>query len=68
MFEKEVKKEDNILLYFFFQTGYSYGFGFVNYTREEDASRAIDTFNGYQLRNKRLKVSVKNIFLLNHHI
>ncbi|GBP45827.1 Sex-lethal homolog [Eumeta japonica] len=40
-----------------FKTGYSYGFGFVNFTREEDASRAIDTFNGYQLRNKRLKVS-----------
>ncbi|XP_023938187.1 sex-lethal homolog [Bicyclus anynana] len=40
-----------------FKTGYSYGFGFVNFSREEDASRAIDTFNGYQLRNKRLKVS-----------
>ncbi|CAH2093483.1 unnamed protein product [Euphydryas editha] len=40
-----------------FKTGYSYGFGFVNFTREEDAARAIDTFNGYQLRNKRLKVS-----------
>ncbi|KAI5642620.1 RNA recognition motif domain-containing protein [Phthorimaea operculella] len=40
-----------------FKTGYSYGFGFVNFTREEDAQRAIETFNGYQLRNKRLKVS-----------
>ncbi|CAH2986445.1 unnamed protein product [Chilo suppressalis] len=40
-----------------FKTGYSYGFGFVNFTREEDATRAIETFNGYQLRNKRLKVS-----------
>ncbi|CAH4030721.1 sex-lethal homolog isoform X1 [Pieris brassicae] len=40
-----------------FKTGYSYGFGFVNYVREEDATRAIETFNGYQLRNKRLKVS-----------
>ncbi|XP_013167877.1 PREDICTED: sex-lethal homolog isoform X1 [Papilio xuthus] len=40
-----------------FKTGYSYGFGFVNFTREEDAARAIDTFNGYRLRNKRLKVS-----------
>ncbi|CAG4931981.1 unnamed protein product [Colias eurytheme] len=40
-----------------FKTGYSYGFGFVNYAREEDAVRAIETFNGYQLRNKRLKVS-----------
>ncbi|VVC88816.1 sex-lethal homolog [Leptidea sinapis] len=40
-----------------FKTGYSYGFGFVNFAREEDAARAIDTFNGFQLRNKRLKVS-----------
>ncbi|CAG5047080.1 unnamed protein product [Parnassius apollo] len=40
-----------------FKTGYSYGFGFVNFTREEDAARAIETFNGYRLRNKRLKVS-----------
>lgn len=40
-----------------FKTGYSYGFGFVNYTCEDDAARAIDTFNGYQIRNKRLKVS-----------
>lgn len=40
------------------QTGYSYGFGFVNFTREEDAARAIETFNGYQLRNKRLKVEL----------
>ncbi|XP_072934204.1 sex-lethal homolog [Epargyreus clarus] len=40
-----------------FKTGYSYGFGFVNFAREEDAARAIETFNGYQLRNKRLKVS-----------
>ncbi|CAK1541816.1 unnamed protein product [Leptosia nina] len=40
-----------------FKTGYSYGFGFVNFLREEDAARAIETFNGYQLRNKRLKVS-----------
>lgn len=40
-----------------FKTGYSYGFGFVNYGRAEDAEKAIRTFNGYQLRNKRLKVS-----------
>lgn len=41
----------------FFQTGYSYGFGFVNYCKEEDASRAIGTLNGLQVQNKRLKVS-----------
>lgn len=28
----------------------------MNFTREEDAARAIDMYNGYQLRNKRLKV------------
>ncbi|XP_068086855.1 sex-lethal homolog isoform X3 [Anabrus simplex] len=40
-----------------FKTGYSYGFGFVNYTKAEDASRAIGTLNGLQVQNKRLKVS-----------
>lgn len=39
------------------QTGYSYGFGFVKYCKEEDASRAIGTLNGLQVQNKRLKVS-----------
>lgn len=40
-----------------YKTGYSYGFGFVNFTREEDAITAINTFNGYAVQNKRLKVS-----------
>nr|CAD7432205.1 unnamed protein product [Timema monikensis] len=40
-----------------FKTGYSYGFGFVNYVRAEDALRAIDTLNGLQVQNKKLKVS-----------
>ncbi|XP_023725329.1 sex-lethal homolog isoform X4 [Cryptotermes secundus] len=40
-----------------FKTGYSYGFGFVNYSKAEDASRAIGTLNGLQVQNKRLKVS-----------
>lgn len=40
-----------------YKTGYSYGFGFVNYCKEEDASRAIGTLNGLQVQNKRLKVS-----------
>jgi protein sex-lethal len=39
------------------QTGYSYGFGFVNYTSEDDALRAITTLNGLQVQNKRIKVS-----------
>ncbi|XP_052868215.1 sex-lethal homolog isoform X2 [Anopheles cruzii] len=39
------------------QTGYSYGFGFVNYLTEDAAQRAIKCLNGYPVRNKRLKVS-----------
>ncbi|XP_058120025.1 sex-lethal homolog isoform X3 [Anopheles coustani] len=39
------------------QTGYSYGFGFVNYMTEDAAQRAIKCLNGYPVRNKRLKVS-----------
>ncbi|XP_059487403.1 sex-lethal homolog isoform X2 [Neocloeon triangulifer] len=40
-----------------FRTGYSYGFGFVNYVSEEDALKAINTLNGLQVQNKRIKVS-----------
>ncbi|XP_034235607.1 sex-lethal homolog isoform X1 [Thrips palmi] len=40
-----------------FKTGYSYGFGFVNYSKAEDAAHAISTLNGLQVQNKRLKVS-----------
>ncbi|XP_075225526.1 protein sex-lethal-like [Lycorma delicatula] len=39
------------------KTGYSYGFGFVNYTRPEDAALAIARLNGIEVKNKRLKVS-----------
>ena len=39
------------------QTGYSYGFGFVNFTRQEDATKAINQLNGLEVQNKRLKVS-----------
>ncbi|XP_054707644.1 ELAV-like protein 1-B [Uloborus diversus] len=38
-------------------TGYSYGFGFVEYADELDAARAIETLNGFQLQNKRIKVA-----------
>ncbi|CAI6349820.1 unnamed protein product [Macrosiphum euphorbiae] len=39
------------------KTGYSFGFGFVNFVRPEDASKAIEVMNGLQVENKRLKVS-----------
>ncbi|KFM62965.1 ELAV-like protein 2, partial [Stegodyphus mimosarum] len=38
-------------------TGYSYGFGFVEYVNELDAARAIETLNGFQLQNKKIKVA-----------
>lgn len=38
-------------------TGYSYGFGFVEYARDLDAARAIETLNGFHLQNKRIKVA-----------
>ncbi|XP_024943242.1 sex-lethal homolog isoform X3 [Cephus cinctus] len=41
----------------YLKTGYSYGFGFVNYAKAEDAETAINTLNGLQVQNKRLKVS-----------
>ncbi|XP_012252007.1 sex-lethal homolog isoform X2 [Athalia rosae] len=40
-----------------YKTGYSYGFGFVNYAKADDAATAIGTLNGLQVQNKRLKVS-----------
>ncbi|KAG8200585.1 hypothetical protein JTE90_000655 [Oedothorax gibbosus] len=38
-------------------TGYSYGFGFVEYAHPDDAARAIQTLNGFQLQNKKIKVA-----------
>ncbi|CAL8099657.1 unnamed protein product [Orchesella dallaii] len=38
-------------------TGYSYGFGFVNFVNEEDGIRARAEMNGAQVENKRIKVS-----------
>jgi len=35
----------------------SLGYGFVNYHRTEDASKAIQTLNGLRLQNKTIKVS-----------
>lgn len=38
------------------KTGYSYGFGFVNFISDESALRAIKCLNGLTIRNKRVKV------------
>ena len=38
-------------------TNYSYGFGFVDYKDPDHARRAIETLNGLQLQNKRIKVA-----------
>lgn len=38
-------------------TGYSYGFGFIDYQSPTDAARAIESLNGLQLQNKKMKVA-----------
>uniref|UniRef100_O01671-4 Isoform 4 of Sex-lethal homolog n=2 Tax=Megaselia scalaris TaxID=36166 RepID=O01671-4 len=40
-----------------YKTGYSYGYGFVDFGSEADALRAINNLNGITVRNKRIKVS-----------
>jgi protein sex-lethal len=40
------------------KSGYSYGFGFVNFDSGESAARAREFLNGFQVGNKRLKVSI----------
>lgn len=39
------------------QTGYSFGYGFVDYQNLDDANRAIESLNGFQIEHKRLKVA-----------
>ena len=39
-------------------TGFSYGFGFVNYASPEEAQHAIDTLNGTKVLNKTIKVAL----------
>jgi RNA recognition motif-containing protein len=35
----------------------SFGYGFVDYHNASDAAKAIDTYNGHQVENKRLRVA-----------
>ena len=39
------------------QTGYSYGYGFIDMGSSEDAEKAIKKLNQYQIGHKRLKVA-----------
>ena len=39
-------------------TGYSYGFGFVDYDTPEMAQSAIMSLNGFEIENKRIKVAL----------
>ncbi|CAF0719445.1 unnamed protein product [Adineta steineri] len=38
-------------------TGYSYGYGFVDYYQADDAAKAIDTLNQLKMEHKTIKVS-----------
>jgi len=40
------------------RTGYSFGYGFVNYVNTQDARKAITTLNGKQIQNKQVKVAL----------
>lgn len=40
------------------RTGYSFGYGFVNYVKTQDAIKAITTLNGKQIQNKQIKVAL----------
>lgn len=40
------------------RTGYSFGYGFVNYVKKQDAHKAINTLNGKQIQNKQIKVAL----------
>lgn len=46
----QVGQIENIRIMRDFRTGYSYGFGFVKYTKPEYASKAIESFNGMNFR------------------
>lgn len=41
---------DNIRIMRNYRTGYSFGYGFVKYCKEEDAAKAIEALNGLNYR------------------
>lgn len=51
------KRKTLLILIFFMFLGQSLGYGFVNYQKQEDADKAINTLNGLRLQNKTIKVS-----------
>lgn len=42
-------------MYVSFQTGYSFGFGFVNFTTDEVAIAAQRAMNGFEVATKKIK-------------
>ena len=48
----------SILLFPPIKAGQSLGYGFVNYHRADDATKAIQTLNGLRLQNKTIKVMI----------
>lgn len=48
--------EYNEDFFVWFNLGQSLGYGFVNYQKVDDASKAINTLNGLRLQNKQIKV------------
>lgn len=51
-----------------FFSGQSLGYGFVNYQKQEDAEKAINTFNGLRLQNKTIKVNIYRIQIFISHL
>lgn len=46
----QIGQLENIRIMRDYKTGYSYGFGFVKYMKEEDAACAIETLNGLNFK------------------
>ena len=52
----------SILLFPPIKAGQSLGYGFVNYHRADDATKAIQTLNGLRLQNKTIKVMITHSY------